>query len=45
MGKLFAKAGYDTGYIGKWHVNANGRNAPIPVERQHGLPILESAGM
>ena len=37
MGKLFAKAGYDTGYIGKWHVNANGRNAPIPVERQHGF--------
>lgn len=37
MGKLFAKAGYDTGYIGKWHVNANGRCSPIPVERQHGF--------
>lgn len=37
MGKLFSKAGYDTGYIGKWHVNANGRCSPIPVERQHGF--------
>ncbi len=37
MGKLFSKAGYQTGYIGKWHVNANGRCAPIPVERQHGF--------
>jgi arylsulfatase A-like enzyme len=27
----------DTGYIGKWHVNANGRCSPIPVERQHGF--------
>ena len=37
MGKLFSKAGYQTGYIGKWHANANGRSAPIPVERQHGF--------
>jgi arylsulfatase A-like enzyme len=37
MGKLFAEAGYDTAYIGKWHVNANGRCSPIPVERQHGF--------
>ncbi len=37
MGKLFSKAGYDTGYIGKWHVNANGRSSPIPVDRQHGF--------
>ncbi len=37
MGKLFAEAGYDTAYIGKWHVNANGRGSPIPVERQHGF--------
>lgn len=37
MGKLFAAAGYDTAYIGKWHVNANGRGSPIPTERQHGF--------
>lgn len=37
MGKLFGKAGYDTAYIGKWHVNAGGRSAPIPKERQHGF--------
>lgn len=37
MGKIFSNAGYNTGYIGKWHVNANGRCSPIPVERQHGF--------
>jgi len=37
MGKLFSNAGYDTAYIGKWHVNANGRSSPIPVVRQHGF--------
>lgn len=37
MGKIFGAAGYDTAYIGKWHVNANGRAAPIPKERQHGF--------
>ncbi len=37
MGKLFFNAGYETGYIGKWHVNAHGRSSPIPVERQHGF--------
>ncbi len=37
MGKLFAQAGYETGYIGKWHVNAHGRSSPIPIERQHGF--------
>lgn len=37
LGKLFSRAGYDTGYIGKWHVNANGRSSPIPVDRQHGF--------
>jgi arylsulfatase A-like enzyme len=37
MGKLFGRAGYDTAYIGKWHVNAGGRSAPIPRERQHGF--------
>ena len=37
MGKLFSNAGYQTGYIGKWHVNANGRSSPIPVDRQHGF--------
>ena len=30
MGKIFAKAGYDTGYIGKWHLDGHGRLQFIP---------------
>jgi len=37
MGKLFSKGGYETGYIGKWHVDGNGRSNPIPKERRHGF--------
>ena len=38
LGDAFAAAGYDTGYIGKWHVGAPGsRSAPIPPERRLGF--------
>lgn len=37
MGEHFAAAGYDTGYIGKWHVDGHGRKAYIPPERRHGF--------
>ncbi len=37
MGKLFKSAGYDTGYIGKWHVGGRYRTAPIPPESRHGF--------
>ncbi|MFC2110018.1 sulfatase [Bacteroidota bacterium] len=30
MGKIYSKAGYDTGYIGKWHIDGNGRKRFIP---------------
>ncbi|MEZ5042825.1 MAG: sulfatase [Saprospiraceae bacterium] len=30
MGKVFAAAGYDTGYIGKWHLDGHGRLQFIP---------------
>lgn len=30
MGKIFSKAGYDTGYIGKWHLDGHGRLQFIP---------------
>lgn len=30
MGKVFSKAGYDTGYIGKWHLDGHGRLQFIP---------------
>jgi arylsulfatase A-like enzyme len=32
----FKKAGYGTGFIGKWHVGGNG-NQPIPVEHRGGF--------
>lgn len=37
MGKIFARAGYDTAYIGKWHVDGRGRDAPIPAESRQGF--------
>jgi len=37
LGDAFKVAGYDTAYIGKWHVNAGGRSNPIPRERQRGF--------
>jgi arylsulfatase A-like enzyme len=37
IAKVLAAAGYDTGYIGKWHVNGNGRSAFIPRERRQGF--------
>src|SRR5690242_20217548 len=33
----FADAGYDTAFIGKWHVDGHGRSAYIPPERRHGF--------
>lgn len=35
--KVLRNAGYETGYIGKWHLNAHGRSAFIPPERRHGF--------
>lgn len=38
MGKIFSKAGYNTGYIGKWHLDGNGRLQFIPPgERRQGF--------
>lgn len=33
----FKNAGYDTAYIGKWHVHAKGRSAYIPPEERLGF--------
>ncbi len=33
----FARAGYNTAYIGKWHVDGHGRSSYIPPERRQGF--------
>ncbi|MHC4559247.1 MAG: sulfatase family protein, partial [Planctomycetota bacterium] len=37
IGKVYSKAGYETAYIGKWHIDGHGRNAFIPKERRQGF--------
>lgn len=36
MGNVFKDAGYDTAYIGKWHLDGHGRASYIPPERRQG---------
>jgi arylsulfatase A-like enzyme len=51
IGKVFRQAGYETGYIGKWHLNGHdrktslqeGRNAFIPEERRQGFAFWRVA--
>jgi arylsulfatase A-like enzyme len=37
IGKVLRTAGYDTAYIGKWHVDGHGRTEFIPRERRQGF--------
>ena len=37
LAKLLRDAGYDTGYIGKWHIDGHGRSNFIPRERRQGF--------
>ncbi|MDA0708849.1 MAG: sulfatase [bacterium] len=37
IAQVFKDAGYQTGYIGKWHVDGNGRSNYIPPERRQGF--------
>ena len=35
-------SGYDTAYIGKWHVDGHGRSSYIPPERRHGFDFWQA---
>ena len=37
LADAFSGAGYDTAYIGKWHVDGQGRSSYIPAERHLGF--------
>jgi arylsulfatase A-like enzyme len=37
MGEIFKAAGYETAYIGKWHLDGHGRDAFIPEDRRQGF--------
>jgi len=37
LAKVLRAAGYDTGYIGKWHLNGGDRSVFIPRERRQGF--------
>ena len=36
MAEIFKDAGYNTAYIGKWHLDGHGRSSYIPPERRQG---------
>ncbi|MHC4351554.1 MAG: sulfatase-like hydrolase/transferase, partial [Planctomycetota bacterium] len=42
IGKVYGKAGYETGYIGKWHVDGQGRTSFIPRERRQGFKFWKA---
>lgn len=37
LGDAYQKAGYETAYIGKWHIDGHGRESFIPKDRRHGF--------
>jgi len=37
IGKVLKSANYDTGFVGKWHVDGHGRMSFIPRERRQGF--------
>ena len=41
IGKVYKREGYDTAYIGKWHVNGNGRSKYIPKSFRQGFDYFK----
>ena len=41
LGEAFKSQGYNTGYIGKWHVDGQGRSAYIPPDRRLGFDYFK----
>ena len=41
--EIFADAGYDTGYIGKWHLDGHGRDSFVPPARRQGWEYWKAA--
>lgn len=37
IAKVYKRNGYNTGYIGKWHIDGHGRNTYIPESRRQGF--------
>ena len=42
LGDAFKSAGYDTAFIGKWHVDGHGRSNYIPQERRLGFDYFKA---
>ncbi len=44
IAEVYQRAGYKTGYIGKWHLDGNQRSAFIPRERRQGFEFWKVLG-
>jgi len=44
IAQAYSEAGYDTGYIGKWHLDGIDRSAFIPPERRQGFQFWRAFG-
>ena len=42
VAKIYKKAGYNTAYIGKWHLNGNGRSKFIKKELRQGFDYFKA---